>query len=50
MVADNPSTDPNLNTTSKFKATLRVDCLVGNPPADLEEGIHGFTLFVATED
>ena len=60
------NSDPNLTTTSKFKATLRVDCLVGNPPAGLEEGInfaisggpnldekprnHGATLFVATED
>jgi len=58
------NSDPNLNTTSKFKATLRVDCLVGNPPAGLEEGInfaisgglnfdekpsnHGFTSFVLT--
>ena len=60
------NSDPVLNTTSKFKATLRVDCLVGNPPAALEEGInfafsgglnfdekpsnHGFTSFAATED
>lgn len=59
------NSDPALNTTSKFKATLRVDCLVGNPPAGLEEGInfaisgglnfdekpnnHGFTSFVATK-
>jgi hypothetical protein len=60
------NSDPALNTTSKFKATLRVDCLIGNPPAGLEEGInfaisgglnfdekpsnHGFTSFVTTED
>jgi hypothetical protein len=60
------NSDPTLNTTSKFKATLRVDCLIGNPPAGLEEGInfaisgglnfdekpsnHGFTSFVTTED
>jgi hypothetical protein len=60
------NSDPSLNTTAKFKATLRVDCLVGNPPAGVEEGInfaisgglnfdekpsnHGFTAFVATAD
>ena len=59
------NSDPTLSTTSKFKATLRVDCLVGNPPAGLEEGInfaisgglnfdekpsnHGFTSFVAAK-
>jgi hypothetical protein len=33
------ASDPNLNAT-KFKATLRVDCVgAGNPPADLGEGI-----------
>ena len=53
-------------TTTKFEATLQVDCTFGNPPAGLEEGInfvisgglnfdekpsnHGFTLFVAAED
>ena len=35
------NSDPNLNTTSKFKATLRVDCVgFGNPPASLGEGIN----------
>ncbi len=56
----------NPEETTKFDATLRVDCGLGNPPAGLEEGInfaisgglnfdekpssHGFTLFVAAAD
>jgi hypothetical protein len=54
----------NHEETTKFNAMLRVDCLIGSPPAGLEEGItfaisgglnfgeklSGDTLFVAAED
>lgn len=57
-----PASNPTANT--KFNAALTVDCLIGNPPAGLEEGINfgiqgglnfntkvsGNTLYVATED